>query len=212
MRRVEKPKFLAWGDVWSTRRNRGRRAYVRLAVVSVSSDVRAARLNSELTKLRERMTKLKDDIETPHAELVRNMELLRDQVAAESVAAQTCLARTADLEFKLDAKTSVGGTAGGACLRELDSVIGIKLREGEGTRQVGGRIYVGTTLIAAAAEHLWCNVISTADLGSTEREGIMHPGEAREVTTTVGIFRIAVTKVAQDNDGEYCILDLVRAR
>jgi hypothetical protein len=33
-----------------------------------------------------------------------------------------------------------------------------------------------------------------------------------DLETTVGMFQLALTKVAKDGDGEYCLLDLIRAR
>lgn len=92
---------------------------------------------------------------------------------------------------------------------------GVKLREGEGSRHLGGRIYFGTDMIAHQPTVTFCKLHWSTDVDANPKkaqERLLNPGQSLQLETTVGMFQLALTKVAKDSDGEYCLVDLIRAR
>jgi hypothetical protein len=68
------------------------------------------------------------------------------------------------LEFRLDAIRAPAAKPGESCLEELTSIKGIKLRQGEGSRQVGGRLYVGANMVANQPTVSFCTLRWSSDI------------------------------------------------
>jgi hypothetical protein len=164
--------------------------------------------DSRIAKLEERLAQLGNNIQAPQAELIRQIETLRDRLDTELASAGTCQRRVADLEFRHEAKNNPGSQLGEACLRELDMVKGLKLKEAEAARLVGGRLYIGL-------EDAWtqstagCKVNFSTDLEPGKRTQSLAVGESIDVKTSVGTFRVISTAVP---DGVTCVFDVVRPR
>jgi hypothetical protein len=56
----------------------------------------------------------------------------------------------------------------------------------------------------------WSTDVPTPLNRSNER--LLNPGEQVTLESTVGKFQLALTKVSKDEGGDFCLLDLVRAR
>ena len=164
-----------------------------------------------LVKMQERLDDLQKRIEMPRAELIQELTNLKDRFDVEAASSQVCRTKVTDLEFKLDAKNSPGAKPDEACLREVDSVKGITLRRGETSRQVGGRIHIGTDAMLAGYEgKWWCRINVSTDSSKEKISTYLNVGESIVVKTTVGDFRLVVARIADDNKGSLCQLDLVR--
>jgi hypothetical protein len=151
----------------------------------------------------------------PDADLLKQISIQSDRLEAEKLASKQYRNQIVDLEFRLDAALAPAGKPGESCLEELTSVKGIKLREGEGSRQVGGRLYFGANMVANQPAVTFCKLRWSSDVETPpnrSNEKLLNPGDSMKLNSTVGTFQLALTQVARDEKGNFCLLDLVRAR
>jgi hypothetical protein len=151
----------------------------------------------------------------PDADLLKQISIQSDRLEAEKLASKQYQSQIVDLEFRLDAARAPAAKPGESCLEELTSVKGIKLREGEGSRQVGGRLYFGANMVANQPAVTFCKLRWSSDVEpppNRSNEKLLNPGDSIKLESTVGTFQLALTQVARDEKGNFCLLDLVRAR
>jgi hypothetical protein len=180
-----------------------------------STDVRIERLQAEIKVRDKAIEQMQQNVAQPTADLLRQLAVQKDHIDAERVSSMQYQNQVVDLEFRLDAARAPAGKPGRACLEELTSVKGIKLRQGEGSRQVGGRLYFGANMIADQPTVSFCKLRWSSDVESPpnrSNEKLLNPGDSLKLESTVGTFQLALTQVAKDEKGNFCLLDLVRAR
>lgn len=181
----------------------------------MSTDIRIEQLNKEIAEREKVADDLRKSMSIPQADLIKRLEIQRDQLDVEKVVTKQCHQKVVDLEFRLDAARSYVSSPDEICLRELTSVKGVKLREGEGSRQVGGRLYFGASMVASQPSNSFCKLRWSTDVqppANRTNEKLLNPGEQVTLNSTVGTFHLALTRVSKDDGGNYCLLDLVRAR
>jgi hypothetical protein len=178
-----------------------------------SSDNRLDRVEAELKARDQTIAELKQ--RQPNADLLKQIAIQSDRLEAEKLASKEYQSQIVELEFRLDAARAPAAVPGGSCLEELTSIKGIKLREGEGSRQVGGRLYFGASMVAFQPTNAFCKLQWSSDVKpppNRSNEKLLNPGEQVTLDSTVGSFQLAVTKIAKDEQGNFCLLDLVKAR
>ena len=134
---------------------------------------------------------------------------LRDRADAGAVEAQICRKRLAEFEFRKEAVSHSGGAPSDACVRELDSIKGLSIKEHTAARLIGGRLYVG-------AEDAWtqglaagCRLNVTTDVSPSKSTISLEIGRSLDVTTGIGDYRILLVGIP---DGVTCVIDVVRPR
>lgn len=178
-----------------------------------TSDNRLKQVEAELQERDQTIADLKQ--RQPDASLLKKIKIQSDRLEAEKLASKQYQSQIVDLQFRLDAARAHAALPGGSCLEELTSIKGIKLREGEGSRQVGGRLYFGANMVANQPTVSFCKLRWSSDVESPpnrSNEKLLNPGDSLKLDSTVGTFQLALTKVGKDENGNFCLLDLVRAR
>jgi hypothetical protein len=172
-----------------------------------ASDARVAAIQVKLEAA-------KKALDEPRADLLRRAELTQDRADAEATSNAAC--KRAMEETQSKTLTTVASGAGGrdACVHELETISGINLRQGEATRQLGGRLYFGVESIANSETYHWCVMHGGTDQGvlPTGSPGLFYRGSDIPANTSIGKYKIHVTKAAADKQGNYCIFDIVRQR
>lgn len=134
---------------------------------------------------------------------------LRDRADAGVVEAQTCRKKLAEADFKKEAAGFSGGQATEACVRELDVIKSVNIKEHSAVRLIGGRLYVGAEDAWTEGSPAGCRLNITTDISSTKSTTSLQVGQSSDVLTGVGDYRIILVGVP---DGVTCVIDVVRPR
>lgn len=134
---------------------------------------------------------------------------LRDRADAGAVEAQICRKKLAESEFSKEAATLSMGVPSEACVRELDTIKSLSIKERTAARLVGGRLYVGAEDAWTEGAPAGCRLNITTDISSTKSTTNLQVGKSTDVLTGIGDYRIILAGVP---DGVTCVVDVVRPR
>jgi len=104
--------------------------------------------------------------------------------------------RADELEFQLTAAGigKVGSLKGvqDICVRDVETLRAIRVKAGEASRQLGGRLYIGVE----STFNSHCDANFSSDIENIKDISFMKLGAYNLVKTSIGTFKVVLTKVA----------------
>lgn len=143
--------------------------------------------------------------DTKIREFEQRIAALNEKALANATVAGECSKKLADVEFRAEARQPAD-----SCVRELDTIKHLSIKEHESARVLGGRLYIGLDDAWTQGVPAGCKLHLATSLEPGKSEHRLEVAESAEVSTAVGDFRIIVAGVP--DDGVSCVLDIVKVR